>query len=71
MPNRTTHQVICRRTKNGLRYNIPKIINSDIGFQLMFGEIENHWNEEKAIRKNENKYETTVYSNLTHFKRVV
>jgi len=37
----------------------------------MFGEIENHWNEEKATRKNENNYDTKTYSSLHHFKRIV
>jgi len=41
MPKRTKHQIIWSRIKDGnhddLELQIPKIINTDIGFQLMFG----------------------------------
>ena len=41
MPNKTKSQVIWHRKLDGdhddLELRMPKIINSDIGFQLMFG----------------------------------
>mgnify|MGYP003147114216 CR=1 FL=1 len=71
MPNRTIHQVICRRTKNGLKYNMPKTITSDIGFQLMFGQTENAYLEQKEIERNADNYDTNTYRSVEHFKRFI
>ena len=71
MPKATLHQLICRSTKNGLKYDIPKIINSDVGFQLMFGVVENATNERKRFEDNANEYETRIYQSIEHFKKFV
>ena len=71
MPKPTIHQIICEGTKNGLKYTIPKPINSDIGWQLMFGRVENFWDEEKRLKDNANKYDAKTYRDLEDFKRFV
>jgi hypothetical protein len=71
MPRPTLHQIICRRTKNGLKYTIPKKITTDVGFQLMFGSVENYWVEEKRIKINAENYETNIFRNLEHIKRII
>ena len=57
MPRPTLHQIICRRTKEGLKYDIPKKITTDVGFQLMFGNIENFWID--------------TFRNLEHIKSII
>ena len=42
MPRRTLSQLIWKSTENGAELRLPKIINTDINFQLMFGEAESH-----------------------------
>ena len=71
MPRHTLHQIICRRTKEGLKYDIPKKITTDVGFQLMFGNIENFWIEEKTIKTNAENYETNTFRNLEHIKSII
>jgi hypothetical protein len=62
MPKPIHHQIICKGTENGLSYTMPKTINSDIGWQLMFGKIENHKHEKSIIKAHHDKYETKTYS---------
>ncbi len=64
----TIHQQIWKRTENGLELVLPKKINSDIGFQLMFGYREDHRIEEKRIEENDERYTTKIYRDVTDFK---
>jgi len=71
-PNRATrHQEIWKRTKNGLKIVMPKKINSDIGFQLMFGHREDYRIEEKRIEDNAERYECKTYINVNDFKKYI
>jgi hypothetical protein len=55
-------QIIWQRDKdNNLELNIPKVINSDIGFQLMYGMPEDMKEERRIIRRHLTKYSTTIY----------
>jgi hypothetical protein len=40
---------------------LPKVINSDIGFQLMFGMAEDIKEERRIVRTHISKYSTNVY----------
>lgn len=71
MPKPTKHQQIWRRTKNGLRFDMPKTIDSDIGFQLMFGEVEKNWMNVERFEKHCNNYEARIYRDLEDFKRFI
>jgi hypothetical protein len=62
MPKPTIHQIICEGTENGLKYTIPKTINSDIGWQLMFGKAEDYEHEQSIIKAHHDTYETKTYS---------
>lgn len=62
MPKPTIHQIICEGTKNGLKYTMPKTINSDVGFQLMFGKVEDYEHEQSIIKAHHDTYETKTYS---------
>ena len=64
----TIHQQIWKRTENGLELVLPNKINSDIGFQLMFGYREDHRTEEKRIEENDERYTTKIYRDVTDFK---
>ena len=64
----TIHQQIWKRTENGLELVLPKKINSDIGFQLMFGYREDHRTEEKRMEENDERYTTKIYRDVTDFK---
>tara|TARA_S200002703_G_scaffold152857_1_gene153758 strand:- start:494 stop:715 length:222 start_codon:yes stop_codon:yes gene_type:complete len=64
----TIHQQIWKRTENGLELVLPKKINSDISFQLMFGYREDHRIEEKRIEENDERYTTKIYRDVTDFK---
>lgn len=71
-PNRITkHQQIWKRTENGLKLSIPKNINTDIGFQLMFGYREDHREEEKKLKQNEERYTTRIYRDIKDFKNYI
>ena len=69
MPKRTISQLIWRSTKNGAELRLPKIINTDINFQLMFGEAESHAEWTESYERNNKNYDTRVYRNLLDFKR--
>ena len=58
----TKHQEIWKRTENGLELELPKNINTDIGFQLMFGYRENYLEEVLKYKKHCNNYETEVFN---------
>ena len=71
-PNRATrHQEIWKRTKNGLKIDIPKIINTDIGFQLMFGYREDNRVWSKKVNENADKYYCKVYNDKYHAKEYI
>ncbi len=65
----TRHQEIWKRTENGLELVMPKIINSDIGYQLMFGYREDHRIERDRLEKNAEKYTTAIYESELTKKR--
>lgn len=68
-PNRATrHQQIWKRTKNGLKLVLPKTINSDIGFQLMFGYREDYREWNKKETENADNYNCKIYRDVTDFK---
>ena len=62
MAKDTIHQKIWKRTENGLEISIPKIIRSDIGFQLMFGKNEDYDYEQSLIKKHHDSYSPTIYT---------
>ncbi|GAJ05017.1 unnamed protein product [marine sediment metagenome] len=47
---------------------MPRIINSDIGFQLMFGYRENNESYCDKLYKNNNKYKVKVYKDVKDYK---
>jgi len=65
----TRHQEIWKRTKNGLELVLPKKINSDIGFQLMFGHREDYREWDRKVEYNANKYLIKVYHDVYDFKK--
>ena len=68
----TKHQEIWERKEDdSLVLVLPKIINSDIGFQLMFGHREDHRVEEKRLEDNANKYNCKTYINVEDFKKYI
>ena len=69
MAKDTIHQKIWKRTENGLVLCIPKIIKTDIGFQLMFGHREDYRVEEKRIEDNANRYQAKTYLSIEDFKQ--
>ena len=71
MPRRTSHQLIWRTTKDGAVMILPKVIKSDIGFQLMFGPSENHKQEQVKQKENSDKYECRTYESLEDFVKFI
>ena len=71
MPRRTLSQLIWKRTKNGAELRLPKIINTDVGFQLMFGESESHNEQTQKETNNAENYYCKTYINVEHFKTFV
>lgn len=71
MPRRTLSQLIWKRTKNGAELRLPKIINTDVGFQLMFGESESHNEQTQKETNNAENYYCKTYRNVEHFKTFV
>ena len=71
MPRRTLSQLIWKRTKNGSELRLPKIINTDVGFQLMFGESESHNEQTQKETNNAENYYCKTYRNVEHFKTFV
>jgi len=57
----TKNQEIWKRTKNGFKLVLPKKINTDIGFQLMFGHRED-------FRYEKEQYDTKIYKDVEDFK---
>lgn len=65
MARATKHQVIWKREgqeHDGLRLEIPKKINSDIGFQLMFGVATNYNYDEEQTEKHHLNYSAVLPS---------
>ncbi len=64
MPNKTKSQVIWYRKLDGdhddLELRMPKIINSDIGFQLMFGVSIDSQEDLKKIKRHHENYAKDV-----------
>ena len=71
MPRRTLSQLIWKRTKNGAELRLPKFINTDVGFQLMFGESESHNEQTQKETNNAENYYCKTYRNVEHFKTFV
>jgi len=62
MANRNTTQVIwIRNDREELVLNMPKVISSDVSYQLMFGMKEDTKEERRIIRENDNKYSVSIY----------
>lgn len=47
----TIHQIIWKSSDEGNRMIIPKVINTDINYQLMFGPVEDKEEERRRIKK--------------------
>ncbi len=69
MSKPTRHQLIWRvdgniydYKLNDVKLNLPKIINSDIGFQLMFGLPEDYRSERDRVMRNHDKHFARSYS---------
>ena len=61
MAKDTIHQKIWKRKEDdSLELSIPKIINSDIGFQLMFGMNEDYDYEKSLIKKHHDSNSPTI-----------
>tara|TARA_A100001515_G_C4546418_1_gene201948 strand:- start:166 stop:381 length:216 start_codon:yes stop_codon:yes gene_type:complete len=71
MPRRTSHQQIWRTTKDGAEMILPKVIRSDIGFQLMFGPSENHKEQQIKEKENTENYECRTYESLEDFVKFI
>ena len=67
----TRHQEIYKRTENGLKLVLPTKIETDIGFQLMFGHREDYRVEEKRIERNADRYFTKTYLDVEDFKKYI
>jgi len=66
----TLHQEIWeRREDDSLELVMPKIINSDIGFQLMFGMAENQICYSNKQSQNNNKYDVKIYKDIEDYKK--
>jgi|TARA_R100001198_G_C5188613_1_gene182189 hypothetical protein len=66
----TKHQEIWERKEDdSLVLVLPKIINSDIGFQLMFGfrESQRDYKDKQTI--NNNNYKPKTYIDVKHYKK--
>ena len=70
MAKDTIHQKIWKRTENGLEISIPKIIRSDIGFQLMFGKNEDY-DYEQSFDQEASRFLLTNYIYRRSIKRFV
>ena len=62
MGKATIHQQIWEAQEEGNTLKLPKVINSDIGFQLMFGPAENRELEVRKEREQAEKYNTKQYT---------
>lgn len=69
MGKATLHQEIWKiKEDDSLELDLPRIINSDIGFQLMFGYRENNESYCDKLYKNNNKYKVKVYKDVKDYK---
>ncbi len=68
MSKATKNQEIWKRAENGLKLVLPKKINSDIGWQLMFGYREDFRYEKEKYDKHCEQYETKIYKDVEDFK---
>lgn len=60
--SRKKHQSIWKRNeKNELVLDIPNTIKTDVGYQLMFGKMDDHDYQVKFEKENAEKYETRIY----------
>ena len=50
---------------------LPKVIRSDIGFQLMFGPSENHKEQQIKEKENTENYECRTYESLEDFVKFI
>ena len=71
MPRRTLSQLIWKITEKGAELRLPKIIDTDINFQLMFGEAESHNEQTQRETNNAENYECRTYRDVEHFKKSV
>ena len=71
MPRRTLSQLIWKSTENGAELRMPLIINTDINFQLMFGEAESYNEQTQKETTIAEKYECRTYKDVEHFKKFV
>ena len=62
MGKATIHQQVWKAQKEGNTLKLPKVINSDVGFQLMFGPAENRELEVRKEREQAEKYNTKQYT---------
>jgi len=63
MSKKNHHQTIWKRNDDdSLTLKMPKIINTDISFQLMFGMSEDNKEENRLIRKHHQSYTLNVYT---------
>ena len=58
----TIHQIIWKRSDEGLEMNIPKLITTDINYQLMFGPVEDKEEEQKRIKRH---HETSTTNEIS------
>ena len=47
---------------DGIKYNIPKTITSDIGWQLMFGPMEDYKHENSIVKEHQETHNAKQYS---------
>jgi hypothetical protein len=47
---------------DGIQYNIPKTITSDIGWQLMFGPMEDYKHENSIVKEHQETHNAKQYS---------
>jgi len=58
----TIHQIIWQRSDEGIEMSIPKIISTDINYQLMFGPVEDKEEERRRIKKHHDREDIKVVS---------
>lgn len=62
MLKKNRHQIIWKRSDEGLEMIIPKVIKSDINYQLMFGPEEDKEEERRRIKKHHERENIKVVS---------
>jgi len=72
LSNTTLHQEIwIRKEDDSLELDLPEIINTDIGFQLMFGYRENYQSYVNKLKRNNNTYRVKVYKDVKDYKKYI